>query len=126
MLDPTSTEPIYQQIANWLEREMLEKRLQAHDKIYSQYQLADMFQVNPATAGKAITLLVEKNLAYKKRGLGTFVQEQAFDTLKTERLSSTLDEAVQTVVKEAQLLNITEEMLIRKIKDAFHQGGKSS
>ena len=126
MLDPMSTEPIYQQIANWLEKEILEKRLQPHDKIYSQYQLANIFQVNPATAGKAIALLVEKDLAYKKRGLGTFVQERAFDTLKAERLSSTLDEAIQEIVKEAQLLNITEEALIRRIKEAFQRGGPSS
>ena len=44
--------PIYLQIAEWLETEILSGNIAADEKIYSQYQLAAMFNINPATAAK--------------------------------------------------------------------------
>lgn len=74
-----STTPIYIQIAEWLQHEIIANRLQADEKVYSQYQLAELFNINPATAGKGLTILLEEQLLYKKRGLGMFVATDAKD-----------------------------------------------
>ena len=39
------TTPIYMQIAEWLENEILAERLLADGKVYSQYQLAELFNI---------------------------------------------------------------------------------
>jgi hypothetical protein len=39
--------PIYVQISEWLENEILCERIRENEKIYSQYQLAEMFNINP-------------------------------------------------------------------------------
>jgi DNA-binding transcriptional regulator YhcF (GntR family) len=65
--------PIYVQIAEWLEIEILNNHIKEDERIFSQYQLADMFTVNPATAAKGLNILLEENIVYKKRGLGMFV-----------------------------------------------------
>lgn len=45
-----STIPIYMQVAEWIENEILADRLLPEGKVYSQYQLAEIFNINPATA----------------------------------------------------------------------------
>lgn len=59
------TTPIYIQIAEWLQHEIIADRLQTDAKVYSQYQLAELFNINPATAGKGLTILLEEQLLYK-------------------------------------------------------------
>lgn len=117
--------PIYIQIAEWLENEMLEGRLSANDKVFSQYQLAEKFNVNPATAGKGLTILLEKELVYKKRGLGMFVSEGARDKLFDERTQHRLGSKVEDVVAEAIRLNIGEDQLVRLIQRAYEKEGLS-
>lgn len=124
MLDATSTEPIYQQIANWLEDEILLGHLTEDAKVYSQYQLAELFQVNPATAGKAITLLLEQDLVYKKRGLGTFVKEGAQQQLKMNRKTTVIQTIIDDLVEQAKLLGLTEHDVQQAIQASFQKEEK--
>lgn len=70
ILNTDGTKPIYIQIADWLEVEIINEQFQADDKVYSQYQLAEMFNINPATAAKGLSRLVDEGILYKKRRLG--------------------------------------------------------
>ncbi len=116
MLNPNSQVPIYIQIAEWIENEILAERLVADDKVYSQYQLAEMFNINPATAGKGLTILLEQDILYKKRGLGMFVAEQAKDNIITARRTHTLNALVEELVAEARRLSVPDEELIGLIE----------
>lgn len=124
MFNPNSTTPIYIQIAEWLENEILADRLQAHGKVYSQYQLAELFNINPATAGKGLTILLEQNILYKKRGLGMFVTENAKETILHTRRSDVLQQMAKALVNEAKRLNMKNEELIQLIEKL--QGGDAS
>ena len=62
ILNPYSSIPIYKQIAQWIESEILNGHLEEDQKEFSQYQLADMFTINPATAAKGINLLVDEQI----------------------------------------------------------------
>ncbi|WP_233212207.1 GntR family transcriptional regulator [Sporosarcina sp. P16b] len=108
--------PIYIQIAEWLETEIIDGTLQADDKVYSQYQLADLFNINPATAGKGLTILLDAELIYKKRGLGTFVTADAREKLLTKRKGGRLSRLVQELLNEAALLGLEENQLIKLIQ----------
>lgn len=117
-LDAVEGKPIYVQIAEWLEEEILRGHIKENEKIYSQYQLAEMFNINPATAAKGINILAEQGILYKKRGLGMFLSSHAKEKIRDKRKSHTLKKLVEEVVLEARLLGVSEADLISMIRDA--------
>lgn len=116
------TTPIYIQIAEWLQHEIIAGRLQADAKVYSQYQLAELFNINPATAGKGLTILLEEQLLYKKRGLGMFVATDAKERILLKRRNEILTKMAQEIVLEAKRLLVSDEellVLIRKTQEGL-------
>ncbi|HAA37833.1 MAG TPA: GntR family transcriptional regulator [Firmicutes bacterium] len=124
ILNPDSLKPIYIQIAEWLELEILQDAIKSDEKIYSQYQLAEMFNVNPATAAKGLSLLAEENFLYKKRGLGMFVAPQAKERIRQKRINENLQQLVFEVVAEAKRLQVPPEELVNMIQRATQQAVK--
>jgi GntR family transcriptional regulator len=118
ILNSDSMKPIYVQIAEWLETEILSESIKADEKVYSQYQLAEMLNINPATAAKGLNILADENILYKKRGLGMFVSAEAKGMIKAKRRDQTLKSLVAELVKEAEHLQVTEEELIAMIQEA--------
>ncbi|AGA67891.1 putative transcriptional regulator [Desulfitobacterium dichloroeliminans LMG P-21439] len=123
---PDSIKPIYVQIAEWLETEILSGQLAEDERVYSQYQLAEMFTINPATAAKGLNLLAEEEIVYKKRGLGMFVSTQAKEYILTKRKQQVLGQMIKDVVAEAQRLGVEEKELLQMMKQAreeIYRGG---
>src|SRR5690625_1654731 len=114
---------IYMQIAEWIEIEILRGNFLENEKVYSQYKLAEVFQINPATAAKGLTLLGQEGILYGKRGLGKFVSLNAKKIIKDKRKNETMQELIETLIKEATHLNISEEELIQMIKDVHKKIG---
>jgi len=121
-LSNNSTIPIYIQIAEWIENEILADRLQEMEKVYSQYQLAELFNINPATAGKGLTVLLDSEIVYKKRGLGMFVKEGAKEMILAKRRDEKLSTLAKEIVQEAKRLFVTDEELLELIKKVQREG----
>ena len=117
-----STTPIYMQLADWLEQEILADRLLPDGKVYSQYQLAEIFNINPATAGKGLTILVEKEILYKKRGLGMFVVANAKQRIIATRKNETLTQLAKELVQEAKRLGVSDEDVMNLIQHIQQEG----
>jgi GntR family transcriptional regulator len=118
ILNSDSMKPIYVQIAEWLETEILSESIKRDEKVYSQYQLAEMLNINPATAAKGLNILADENILYKKRGLGMFVSEDAKKIITAKRRNQTLKSLVAELVREAEHLQVTEEELFEMIQEA--------
>ncbi|AGK99828.1 GntR family transcriptional regulator [Desulfoscipio gibsoniae] len=116
LLDTDSLKPIYVQIAEWLETEILNGNIAGDEKMYSQYQLADMFNINPATAAKGLNILANEKLLYKKRGLGMFVSSHARAAIRSKRINRNLKQLVLELVAEAKRLDVDEDELISMIR----------
>lgn len=115
-LNPDETKPIYLQIAEWLENEIISGNIESDEKIYSQYQLADIFNINPATAAKGLNVLADEHILYKKRGLGMFVTENGKERILEKRRNQMMRKMVMDLVQEAERLQVSEEELINMIK----------
>ena len=117
--------PIYVQLAEWLENEILREQFKADEKMYSQYQLADLFTINPATAGKSLTILLDNDILYKKRGLGMFVTSEARNMILSKRKNEKLSTLVNGIVDEAARLEVPFDELIDMLKraKAKNEGG---
>ncbi len=85
ILQTDSLTPIYIQIAAWLENEIINGKFQVDEKVYSQYKLAEMFNINPATAAKGLKILSDEEILYTKRGLGKFVTKDAKQIIMYKR-----------------------------------------
>lgn len=121
MLNPNDLTPIYVQLAQWLETEILAQRFKEDDKVFSQYQLAEMFLINPATAAKGINLLAEEGILYKKRGLGMFVSKEARVIILKKRQNQLVEKYVKNLIVEAKSLNLSKEEVVLLIDNAFKE-----
>ncbi len=126
MKELEGSEPIYIQIGNWLENEILSGRVNPEEKIYSQYKLSEIFGINPATALKGLNLLVEKKIVYKKRGLGMFVSSDALIILKKEHKNKVLTEQLRRLVREAKLLDVSKKELIQMLTEEMEKSSNST
>ncbi|CRK82288.1 GntR family transcriptional regulator [Neobacillus massiliamazoniensis] len=114
-LNLDGTKPIYVQISEWLENEILNGNFESEQKIYSQYQLAEIFNINPATAAKGLNILADEEILYKKRGLGMFVVGNAKERILNRRKNQTLARLVTEIVLEAERLCVSRDELIEMI-----------
>lgn len=121
IFNPDSIKPLYLQLAEWLENEILNGNLKEDERIYSQYQLAEMFNINPATAAKGLNILAEENIVYKKRGLGMFVALKAREAILTKHKNQKLGPMIKELVVEAKRLAVSEDELVQLIREAARE-----
>jgi GntR family transcriptional regulator len=121
IFDNDNLKPIYVQIADWLENEILCGSIGNDEKIYSQYQLAEMFNINPATAAKGLNILATENILYKKRGLGMFVSLDAREVIREKRKTQTLKTLILNLVMEAKRLDLGEEEILDMVSKVIEE-----
>jgi DNA-binding transcriptional regulator YhcF (GntR family) len=112
--------PIFGQIAERIEEDILAGRLAEEEQVPSTNQFATLYQINPATAAKGVNLLVDQGILYKKRGLGMYVAPGAYAKLLEKRREQFFERYVMSMLPEAEKLGITTkqltEMIQRKVK----------
>jgi GntR family transcriptional regulator len=108
--------PIFMQIAERIEEDILAGRLAEEEQVPSTNQFAALYQINPATAAKGVNLLVEQGILYKKRGLGMFVATGARAKLLEKRREQFYEQYVMAMMNEAKRLGIDEEQVIAMIQ----------
>ncbi|MDT8861593.1 GntR family transcriptional regulator [Alkalihalobacillus sp. MEB130] len=121
MIHHDGSKPIYVQISDWIETEILRGNFEPDQKVYSQYQLAEMFNINPATAAKGLNVLANEMILYKKRGLGLFVASDARERIVNRRKNETLKQLVVNVVMEAKYLQVSETVLVEMIHNVYNE-----
>ena len=119
MLKLSSTIPIYLQISQFIENEVISNRLVAEDKVPSRNEFSKSMNVNPATAGKGLNELVDQGILYKKRGLGMFVTKDAKSIIVSKREKIFIEKLLPDFLYEAKQLNISKEELIQKIGSGY-------
>ncbi|HET8843096.1 MAG TPA: GntR family transcriptional regulator [Ktedonobacteraceae bacterium] len=115
------TRPIFVQIAERIENDILDGRLEEEAQVPSTNQFASLYQINPATAAKGVNLLVDQGILYKKRGVGMFVAEGARDKLRHKRREQFFEQYIITMLREARKLDITLDQLTEMLYRGEHQ-----
>jgi DNA-binding transcriptional regulator YhcF (GntR family) len=108
--------PIFVQIGERIEEDILDGRLAEEEQVPSTNQFASLYQINPATAAKGVNLLVDQGILYKKRGVGMFVAAGSHAKLIEKRREQFFEQYVVTIIREAKKLGIAEEQLIQMIQ----------
>lgn len=108
--------PIFVQIAERIENDIIDGVLAEESQVPSTNQFASFYQINPATAAKGVNLLVDQGILYKKRGIGMFVASGVRDKLMQKRRDQFYEQYVVTMVREAEKLGITAAQLSEMIR----------
>lgn len=111
----TEDKPIYIQVREQIEDQIINKQLKTDDQAPSTNQLVNFYKINHATVSKGINQLVEEEILYKKRGIGMFVQEGAREKLLSKRRESFIEDYIVTLVQEANKLEITNDEILNYI-----------
>lgn len=108
--------PIFMQIAERIENDIISGELPEETQVPSTNQFASFYQINPATAAKGVNLLVDQSILYKKRGLGMYVATGARAILLEKRREQFFEQYVVPMLQEAEKLGITTEQVMEMIQ----------
>lgn len=118
-IDFQSQTPIFLQVSQGLEDEILSGIYGEEEQIPSITELSANYKINPATALKGINLLVDGGIVYKKRGIGMFVVSGAVQKLKEKRQEEFYNQYILPLVQEAKRLDIEPAKLQEWIERGF-------
>lgn len=116
LLNFDSEKPIYIQLAEAIEDDILKGIFEEENQIASTTEISVRFKINPATAGKGVNLLVDEGILYKRRGIGMFVSKGAKEKILLKRKSSFYDSFIVSLLEEASKLGISKQEIIKMLE----------
>lgn len=110
----SNDKPIFVQIYEQIQSEIVSNKLSHGQKLPSVRVLAEQYKVNPNTIQKALSLLEDKGLIYTDRTNGKFVSHSK--NLISETHEQIIETKINSFFEEMQKLGYTEKEIIKLIK----------
>lgn len=110
----SNDKPIFVQIFEQVQSEIVSGRLKQGQKLPSVRQLAEEYKVNPNTIQKALSLLEDKELIFTDRTNGKFVSHSK--NLITRAHEQIIEIKINDFFEEMQKLGYSEKEIIKLIK----------
>ena len=117
-----ASKPIYLQLADRINRQIVSKELKAGQKLQSVRDMAISYNVNPNTIQRTYSELERVGILESRRGKGTFVTEQE-DRLNQLR-GNLKDEQIQTFVQVMQEMGYSSYEIISGLQDHLNRMDK--
>ena len=118
-----STAPLFQQVADLIADTIVDGSLAEGQRAPSTNELAEFHSINPATARKGLTILVDQGILEKRRGVGMFVQEGARQTILSMRADGFAEKYIVPLVDEAAKLGMNRKELATLIEQVAESRG---
>nr|WP_156876100.1 GntR family transcriptional regulator [Clostridium kluyveri] len=112
--------PMFVQIIDMIKDDILNGTYNVDDLIISTPQIAKLLSVNPTTAQKAISVLTDRGIIYKKRGVGMAVTKEAKEMILSEREKEFFDNIIPNFINEARKIGIPDMELLDIVKEHLH------
>jgi len=119
-IDLHSGVPIYRQVIEQIQRQVLTGELVEGQQLESVRELAGRLKVNPMTISKAYSLLEGEGLLERRRGVGLFVakmRQGQKEKSKRRMLDGALDKAAVTAVQ----LGVSQEQMLEEMIKAYRE-----
>lgn len=117
VIDKFSRKPIYEQLIEGIEYEIVTGALKARGQLPSIRELSALHAVNPNTIQKAFIELDRAGIIISSQGRGCFVSENAVEKIR-ERLRPKIAE-VESLARELARAGIAKEDLLRAVENAY-------
>jgi DNA-binding transcriptional regulator YhcF (GntR family) len=109
--------PIYRQIAERIEAEVLSGALDGDEQVMSTNKYAAFHRINPATVNKAFQQLVDDGILYKRRGIGMFVSPHARQALRARHRKTFFTDVVDPMVAQARAIGVELSEVVERINE---------
>ena len=106
-MDFNKSQPIYLQIADYINENILLEKWKEEDRILSVRELSMNLQVNPNTVMRTYTYLQNEEILYNQRGIGYFISEGAINKIRTIKKRQFVNIELPVVFKTGNLLGVT-------------------
>ena len=113
--------PIYVRIVKEIKDLILSGDLKEEERLPSTTYISKKYDINVLTVNKAINMLVDEGLAYKKRGIGMFVKNGAKEQLIKERRETFKQYYVKATIIEANRLGYTKDELNNIFNELYEE-----
>lgn len=120
-IDFESMKPVYVQIAEIIEDDIISGKLGELENCYSQVAISKEMGINPATAGKGINLLVQKGILVKQRGLSMVVRQGARAELLAQYKEEQLTELIMQLTEAARILEMSRTELLALVGEYYKE-----
>jgi GntR family transcriptional regulator len=110
-MDFSEKQPIYLQIIDNFCSQILEKKWKPDHRIPSVREISVKMEVNPNTAMRAFHYLQEKEILYNQRGVGYFVEDDAYQKVLKLKREEFIREKLPAFFRDMALLGISFEEL---------------
>ena len=117
VIDKFSRKPIYEQIVEGIERDIVMGILREREQLPSIRELSAVLGVNPNTIQKAFGELDRNGIIISGQGRGCFVADRAAEKIK-EKLSVKIVE-IENIAAELARAGIEKEKLMEAIERAY-------
>lgn len=111
-LDPENEKPIFIQLAETVEDNILKGIYAEETQIPSTTEVAVTLKVNPATVNRGVNLLVDEGIVYKKRGVGMFVSSGARHKILAKHRQAFFQDFLLPLLDEAKNLGLSREDVV--------------
>ncbi|WP_300359435.1 GntR family transcriptional regulator [Fusobacterium sp.] len=115
MLVGSSKSPLYYQLAEIIIDEIKDKNLKENDRILTEREYCEKYNLSRATVRQAIAYLEKKGYIYKIQGCGTFVSSRMMKQKLLKFYSFTEEMKKQGKVPESKILSFKEKKADEKI-----------
>lgn len=110
-----SRSPLYYQLANIILNEIKEKNLKGDDKILTEREYCEKYNISRATVRQAISYLEQKGYIYKIQGRGTFVSPRIMKQKLLKFYSFTEEMKKQGKEPKSKILSFKEKQADEKV-----------
>lgn len=120
-LDKNSPMPIYHQIAAALRQRIMENSMQAGDRLPSENELSELFDVSRITLRQALAELEREGIITKRRGMGAFVATNPQPLIQELSLPSVLGRKLRAegIVLEPEIITLHRETATAVVGNAL-------
>ena len=117
VIDKFSRKPIYEQIVEGIERDIVMGILREREQLPSIRELSSILGVNPNTIQKAFGELDRNGIIVSGQGRGCFVADKAAEKIK-EKLSARITD-IESIAVELARAGIEEEKLLDAVRRSY-------
>lgn len=116
--------PVYEQIAEYYEKLILNGVMPEGEQMPSVRQVAQQESVNPNTVQKAFAALERDGYIYTVRGRGSFVADVRHLQVLREKKRDELKEELGKKIRKARQAQVPLEEIVSLAEEIYGEGGK--
>ncbi len=121
LLDPVNAKPIFIQLAEGVEDNILKGIYVEETQIPSTTEVAVTLKVNPATVNHGVNILVDEGIIYKRRGVGMFVSTGARNKILARRKQAFTQDFILPLLEEAKTLGLSDADVVELLNHSTNK-----